>query len=97
MKTFRSPSTGLRTSGGGLILLMISVHAEVLEAFLIVFQQRASGLTVPFCAGAHLDNTFTAARRKSDRTFQVRSFSTRGWFLQPPESLSSIRMVYRRR
>ena len=28
---------GLRTNGVGLILLIISVHAEVLEAFLIVF------------------------------------------------------------
>ena len=31
----------LKTNGGDLILLMISVHAVVLEAFLIFFQETA--------------------------------------------------------
>src|SRR5262245_12781220 len=38
-KHCRSPSTGLRTIGGVLISLRISVHAEALEAFRAFFQQ----------------------------------------------------------
>ena len=43
LKNFSESFDGAQDEQRGLILLTISVHAEVLEAFLIVFQQLANG------------------------------------------------------
>jgi hypothetical protein len=68
-KRFRSPSTGLRTNGEDLRSLVFSVHAEALEAFLILLQPPTVAHSVPLELMAHLADS----ARDQDQSYTHRA------------------------